>query len=55
MNVLTEETGHFVGEVVRVYGDVHFFKVGKPLLDQAHLIKNFTRVETFGSAQCALD
>ena len=49
VNVLAEETGHFVGEVVLVHGDVHFFKVDKPLLDQAHLIKNFTRVETLGS------
>lgn len=49
LNVLAEETGHFVGEVLLVHGDVHFFKVDKPLLDQAHLIKNFTRVETFGS------
>jgi len=49
LTVLAEETIHFAGEVVLVHGDVHFFKVDKPLLDQAHLIKNFTRVETFGS------
>jgi hypothetical protein len=49
LNVLAEETGLFVGEVLLVHGDVHFFKVYKPLHDQAHLIKNFTRVETFGS------
>jgi len=49
LTVLAEETVHFVGEVLLVHGDVHFFKVDKPLLDQAHLIKNFTRVETFGS------
>jgi len=49
LNVLAEETGNFAGEVVLVHGDVHFFKVDKPLVDQAHLIKNFTRVETFGS------
>ncbi len=49
LDVLAEETSHFVGEVLLVHGDVHFFKVDKPLLDQAHLIKNFTRVETFGS------
>jgi hypothetical protein len=49
LNVLAEETGNFAGEVVLVHGDVHFFKVDKPLIDQAHLIKNFTRVETFGS------
>ena len=49
LRVLTEETNKFDGEVVLVHGDVHFFKVDKPLIDQAHLIKNFTRVETFGS------
>jgi hypothetical protein len=46
---LVEETNHFDGQVVLVHGDTHFFKVDKPLIDQAHLIKNFTRVETFGS------
>lgn len=49
LNVLAEETGKFAGEVVLVHGDVHFYKVDKPLVDQADLIKNFTRVETFGS------
>lgn len=49
LNVLTEETGNFAGEVVLVHGDAHFFNIDKPMIDQAHLIKNFTRVETFGS------
>jgi hypothetical protein len=49
LNVLVAETGKFTGEVVLVHGDTHFFKIDKPLIDQAHLIKNFTRVETFGS------
>jgi hypothetical protein len=49
LNVLVAETGKFAGEVVLVHGDTHFFKIDKPLIDQAHLIKNFTRVETFGS------
>ena len=49
LRVLTEETNNYPGEVVFVHGDVHFYKVDKPLVDQAHLIKNFTRVETFGS------
>jgi hypothetical protein len=49
LNVLAEETGSFDGEVVLVHGDVHFFKVDKPLVDQAHLINNFVRIETFGS------
>lgn len=46
---LSSETAAFNGQVVLVHGDTHFFKVDKPLLDQAHLLPNFTRVETFGS------
>jgi len=46
---LTEETNAFSGQVALVHGDTHFYKVDKPLVDQAHLVKNFTRVETFGS------
>jgi predicted glycosyltransferase involved in capsule biosynthesis len=49
LKVLEEETKNFNGEVVLVHGDVHFYKIDKPLHDQAHLVKNFTRVETFGS------
>ena len=49
LKVLEEETNNFTGEVVLVHGDVHFYKIDKPLHDQAHLVKNFTRVETFGS------
>ena len=46
---LIAETRDFDGEVVLVHGDTHFFKQDKPLVDQAHLIPNFTRLETFGS------
>ena len=46
---LIAETRAFTGQVVLVHGDIHFFKVDKALVDQAHLIPNFTRVETFGS------
>lgn len=46
---LIEETNAFTGQVVLVHGDTHFYKVDKPLVNQANLIKNFTRVETFGS------
>ncbi|MDQ1518457.1 MAG: hypothetical protein QOE80_4287 [Actinomycetota bacterium] len=49
VNALVEETKAFPGQVVLVHGDRHFFKLDKPLLDQAHLIPNFTRLETFGS------
>jgi hypothetical protein len=46
---LMAETTAFSGQVVLVHGDTHFYKVDKPLVDQMHIIKNFTRVETFGS------
>jgi hypothetical protein len=46
---LMAESRAFAGQVVLVHGDIHFFKVDKPLVDQAHLIPNLTRVETFGS------
>ena len=60
---MVEETQKFPGQVVYVHGDTHFFKVDKPLAidpaakgnlfvanDNAKAIGNFTRVETFGSA-----
>ena len=46
---LVTETKNFSGQVVLVHGDTHFYKVDKPLMTQADLVKNFTRVETFGS------
>jgi hypothetical protein len=46
---LTTETNNFKGQVVLVHGDTHFYKIDKPLNSQADLIKNFTRVQTFGS------
>jgi hypothetical protein len=46
---LVAETQAFDGQVVLVHGDIHFFKMDKPLLDQAHLVPNLTRLETFGS------
>jgi hypothetical protein len=49
LSALVEETKAFTGQVVLVHGDTHFFKLDKPLIDQAHLIPNFTRLETFGS------
>ena len=49
LNALIDETKAFAGQVVLVHGDTHFFKLDKPLVDQAHLIPNFTRLETFGS------
>jgi len=49
LKALVDETNAFSGQVVLVHGDTHFFKIDKPLIDQANMIKNFTRVETFGS------
>ena len=49
LKAIVDETNAFAGQVVLVHGDTHFFKIDKPLIDQAHLVKNFTRVETFGS------
>ena len=49
LDLLVDETNDFGGEVVYVHGDTHFFKIDKPLIDQANLIPNFTRLQTFGS------
>jgi len=49
LDALASETAAFDGQVVLVHGDTHFFKVDKPLFNQANLLRNFTRVETFGS------
>jgi hypothetical protein len=49
LDSLAAETRAFRGQVVLAHGDTHFFKLDKPLIDQAHLLPNFTRLETFGS------
>ncbi|MBT9507309.1 hypothetical protein [Rhodoferax sp.] len=48
---LRAETQAFAGQVVLVHGDTHWQKIDQPMLDSAgnELVKNFTRVETFGS------
>lgn len=48
---LLAETRHFAGEVLLVHGDTHFHRIDKPLRDPAsgEVVKNFTRLETFGS------
>lgn len=50
LNQLREETQAFAGQVVLVHGDSHRQKIDQPLLDATtkEVIKNFTRVETFG-------
>jgi hypothetical protein len=46
---LVTETQGFGGQVALVHGDTHYFKIDKPLVSQAHLLPNLTRVETFGN------
>ncbi|WP_027342754.1 hypothetical protein [Hamadaea tsunoensis] len=49
---LARLTVAYSGQVVLVNGDSHTFIVDKPLTDAAgNVIENFTRVQTFGSAQ----
>ncbi|WP_408597652.1 hypothetical protein [Limnohabitans sp.] len=49
MSALVAQTEGFGGQVLLVHGDDHFFKVDKPLYSPNKLLKNFTRVQTFGS------
>lgn len=49
LQMLVDETRAFNGQVVLVHGDTHFFKIDKPMTNQSDMLKNFTRVETFGS------
>lgn len=49
LNALVAHTSAYDGQVVLVHGDTHFFKIDKPLLDPIHVLKNFTRLENFGS------
>jgi len=47
---LRAETLAFPGQVVLVHGDSHYFLVDKPITNDAGgVLRNFTRVETFGS------
>jgi hypothetical protein len=50
LQTLIQETRAFSGQVVLVHGDSHYFRIDMPLLDPNRLLTNFTRVETFGSA-----
>ena len=49
---LLQQAVGFTGQVVLVNGDSHSFVVDKPLADtRGETVENFTRVQTFGSAQ----
>jgi hypothetical protein len=51
VNELRAQTLAFPGQVVLVHGDSRYFKVDKPLRSPSgKVLANFTRVETFGSA-----
>lgn len=49
LDAVIEETRAFSGQVVLVHGDTHVLRVDKPLVNQADLLQNFTRVQVFGS------
>jgi hypothetical protein len=49
MTAVTQETEHFNGQVLFVHGDMHVFKVDKPLYQPLNPLLNFTRLGTFGS------
>ncbi|GAB6051633.1 hypothetical protein JCM17960_04530 [Magnetospira thiophila] len=46
---LVAHARNFDGQILLVHGDTHFFKYDKPMLHQADLIPNVTRLQTFGS------
>ena len=49
LSSLAALTEGFKGQVLLVHGDDHFFKIDKPLYSPVRMLKNFTRVQTFGS------
>ena len=49
MSKLVEQTEQYVGQVLFVHGDTHFFKLDKPMYSPTKLLPNFTRLQTFGS------
>ena len=50
LDQLRQETQAFAGQVVLVHGDTHWHQINQPMLDPTtrRVVKNFTRVETFG-------
>ena len=49
INAVVAQTEQFAGQVLLVHGDMHFFKVDKPLYSPTKVLPNLTRVQTFGS------
>lgn len=49
IETLATETQAFPGQVLLVHGDSHYFTVDKPLFNVNNPIRNFTRLQLFGS------
>ena len=49
LNALVAETEKYAGQVLIVNGDVHAFKMDKPLFGPEKVLPNLTRIQTFGS------
>jgi hypothetical protein len=49
LSTLVAETKNFSGEVLLIHGDTHFFKLDKPWVNGGNMLKNFSRLEAFGS------
>lgn len=50
LEALEDHVAEFDRPVVLAHGDSHYFRIDKPALGENGFMKNFTRVETFGSA-----
>jgi hypothetical protein len=51
LSTLAREAQQFSGEVLLIHGDTHHYRIDQPLADPigGALLRNFTRVEVFGS------
>jgi hypothetical protein len=49
LDAVARETRSYAGQVLFVHGDTHYFKIDKPLPGPNDMIRNFTRLQTFGS------
>ena len=49
MAAVVDETEKYTGQVLLVHGDTHFFKMDKPLYSPSKVLRNLTRLQTFGS------
>lgn len=49
LQAVSKHAKTYAGQILLVHGDTHFFKFDKPMLHQADLLSNVSRIETFGS------